>query len=218
MEEAVNHICQPLMGLTVQFFTMLALKLHTKYQIFKIYPLGTENGMLRDMHGIWIVSKPAVDTEGRWGKLLTVSVSYLWGSPWNFPPRLGSQIVHTQNTRFSISTPLSADNGMLHYRERHPLLMKYSKTFFQCMQYVSWAFLCIFLSLMGLTKTFSTKVDPQNAHKMPNCKYPLSTENEILFHNERHPLLMKCFEIFLICMRQLGGAYLCILLPLMCLT
>ena len=45
------------------FHHKLALKLHTKYQIFKMYPLSTENGMLRDMHGIWIISKPAVDTE-----------------------------------------------------------------------------------------------------------------------------------------------------------
>ena len=153
MREAVDSICQLLVGLTLKFSATVGLSncTHTKYQIFNKYPL-------------------------------------------------------------------SADNGMLHYRERHPLLMKYSKTFFQCMQYVSWAFLCIFLSLMGLTKTFSTKVDPQNAHKMPNCKYPLSTENGVLFYNERHPLLMKCFQTFLICTRQMGGAYLCILLPLMCLT
>ena len=197
------------------FHHELALKLHTKYQIFKIYPISTENGMLRDIHSIWIVSKHNLSAEGRWGKLLTVSASHLWSSPFNFPPWFGSQIAHKIP---DFQYPLSTDNGMLHYKERHPLVMKYSKTSFRFVQYMAWAFLCIFLSLMGPMKTFPTKVDPQNAHKMPNCKYPLSTENEILFHNERHPLLMKCFEIFLICMRQLGGAYLCILLPLMCLT
>ena len=139
----------------------------------------------------------------------------LMGHTVRFSNTADSQIAHKIP---DFQYPLSTDNGMLHYKERHPLVMKYSKTSFRFVQYMAWAFLCIFLSLMGPMKTFPTKVDPQNAHKMPNCKYPLSTENEILFHNERHPLLMKCFQIFLICMRQLGGAYLCILLPLMCLT
>ena len=71
---------------------------------------------------------------------------------------------------------------------------------------------------MGLTETFPTKVDSQNAHKMPNFKYPLSTENGVSFYNERHPLLKRCFQPFLKCMRQMGGASLCILVPLMGLT
>ena len=81
-----------------------------------------------------------------------------------------------------------------------------------------WASLCIFLPLVGLTETFPTKVDSQNAHKMPNLKYPLSKENGVSFYNERHPLLKRCFQPFLKCMRQMGGASLCILLPFMGLT
>ena len=61
---------------------------------------------------------------------------------------------------------------------------------------------------------FFTKVDSQNAHKKPNFKYPLSAENEMPLYNERYPLLMKCFWTFLRFMRQMGGASLCILLPL----
>ena len=71
---------------------------------------------------------------------------------------------------------------------------------------------------MGLTKTFSTKVDSQNAHKMPNFRYPLSAENGMSFYNESYPLLMKCFQTFLRCIRQMGGASLCISLPLKGLT
>ena len=83
---------------------------------------------------------------------------------------------------------------------------------------MEWASLCMILPLMGLTKIVSTKVDSQNAHKMPNFKYPLSTENGVSFYNERHPLLKRCFQPFLKCMRQMGGASLCILLPLKGLT
>ena len=93
--------------------------------------------------------------------------------------------------------------------------MKYPKTFFKCIKLIVWASLCIFLPLMGLTETFPTKVDSQNAHKMPNFKYPLSTENGVSFYNERHPLLMRCFQTFLKCMRQMRGASLCIFLPFM---
>ena len=107
---------------------------------------------------------------------------------------------------------------MLCYQERHTLLLKCSKAFFRCIRLVLWASLCIFLPLMGLINTFSTKVDSQNAHKMRNFKYPLSTENGMFFYNERHPLLVRCFQTFLKCMRQMVGASLCILLPLMDLT
>ena len=80
------------------------------------------------------------------------------------------------------------------------------------------ASLCIFLPLMGLTKTCPTNVHSQNAHKMPNFKYPIGTENGTILYNERHTLLMKWFRTFLRCMRQIEGASLCILLPLMVLT
>ena len=96
--------------------------------------------------------------------------------------------------------------------------MKCSKTFLRCINPMVWASLCIFLPLIGLTKTFSTKVDSQNAHKMRNFKYPLSIEIGMFFYNERHPLLMKCFKTFLRCTRQMGGASLCIYLPLIGLT
>ena len=81
-----------------------------------------------------------------------------------------------------------------------------------------WSSLCIFLPLMGLTETISTKVGSQNAHKIPNFKYPLSIENGLPFYDETHPLLMNCSITFLIYMIQMRGASLCILLPLMGLT
>ena len=81
-----------------------------------------------------------------------------------------------------------------------------------------WSSLCIFVPLMGLTETIFTKVGSQNAHKIPNFKYPLSIENGLLFYDETHPLLMNCSITFLIYMIQMRGASLCILLPLMGLT
>ena len=80
---------------------------------------------------------------------------------------------------------LSIENGMLCYQERHPLLMKCSKTFLRCIQPMACSSLCMILPLMGFTEIFFTKVDSQNAHKMPNFKYPLSTENRMLFYNIR---------------------------------
>ena len=96
--------------------------------------------------------------------------------------------------------------------------MKCSKTFLRCINPMVWASLCIFLPLMGLIDKFSTKVGSQNAHKMSNFKYPLSIENGLLFYDDTHPLLMNCSQTFLIYMKQMGGASLCILLPLMGLT
>ena len=107
---------------------------------------------------------------------------------------------------------------MLCYQERYPLPVKCSKTFFRCIKLVVWASLCIFLPLMGHIDTFSTKVDSQNAHKMPYFECPLRIANGMSFCNEKQLLLMKCFQTFLKCMRKMGGAHLCILLPLMDLT
>ena len=98
---------------------------------------------------------------------------------------------YTQNTRFSIPSQ-HRKWDMLCYKERHPLLMKCFKTFFRCIEPMACASWCIFPPFWSLIQTFSTNVHSQNVHKMPHFMYPLSTQNGMLFYNERHPLLMKC--------------------------
>ena len=67
--------------------------------------------MRRDIHSIWIISKAALDIEGRWEKLLTVSASHLRVSPWDFPPWL----THKAHTKYLIFNTLSLNinNGIL---------------------------------------------------------------------------------------------------------
>ena len=55
-------------------------------------------------------------------------------------------------------SPLSTESGMMCYQERYPLLMKCSKTFIRCIKPMIRASLSIFLPLMALTKTFSTRL------------------------------------------------------------
>ena len=175
--------------------------------------------MRRDIHSIWIISKAALDIEGRWEKLLTVSAGHLWVSPWDFPPWL----THKAHTKYLIFNTLSLniDNGILCTRRDISIHCSWSvpkPSLDVLIESMVWASLCIFLSLMDLTETIFTKIDSQNALEMPNFKFPLSTKNWIIFYNERRPSLMQCFKTFLRCMWQMGGASLCILLPLMVLT
>ena len=166
----------------------------------------------RDIHSIWIILKPALDTDRRWEQLSAVSASHLWVSPCNFPPQL-TLINCTQNARFSI--PSQYRTGDTYCATRRGIHCSWSvpKPSLDALSWwYLWASLCIFLPFIGLIQTFSTKVDSQNAYKMPNFKYPLSTENRMSFYNDRHPLLMRCFQTFLKCMRQMRGASLCILL------
>ena len=64
------------------------------------YPLSTESGMLRDIHSIWIVSKPALGTEWRWETFFTVSACHLLVSPCIFSPRLALKL-HTKYQIFN---------------------------------------------------------------------------------------------------------------------
>ena len=59
---------------------------------------------------------------------------------------------------------------------------------------------------MGLNVSFSMAIHFQNAHKMLDFQYPLIAENGMMYHKERHPLLMKCFKPILRCMSPMGGA------------
>ena len=136
----------------------------------------------------------------------------LMGLTMRFSTTVDSQIAHKIP---DFQYPLSTENGVPCYQKRYLLLMKYSKTFIRCNKLKVWAFLYIFLPLMGLTKIISTKVGSQNAFKMPTFKYPPSPENRISFYNERYLLRMKCFQTSLRCTRQMGGTSLCIVLPLM---
>ena len=111
MGEAVDSICQLLMGLTVPFsIAQLTLKLHTKcYQICNKYPLSTEYGMLncKERHPLVMnCSKSFL----RCIKLmvsmrfLMVHLSATDGSHWAiFPPR----VTFNMHTKCQILSTLS---------------------------------------------------------------------------------------------------------------
>ena len=74
------------------------------------------------------------------------------------------------------------------------------------------------ISIIGPIEPFSTKVGSHIVSKMLHFGYNLSTENGMLNCKDRHPLLMKCFKTFLRCIKQMGGASLCIFQTIMGLT
>ena len=71
----------------------------------------------------------------------------------------------------------------------------------------------IFLSPMSHIMPSPTKMDPRIAYQMRNVGYPLSTENAIIYREDRHTLLMKCIKVFLRCMKQMEGSSGSIYLP-----
>ena len=97
-----------------------------------------------------------------------------------------------QNATFWITSQYR--NGMLSCNERHPLLMKCFKTFLRYMRQVKEAPDSVAMSFMGLDMPFLTPVNSQIGHKLPESSYPLSMANGMMYHNERHPLFMKCFK------------------------
>jgi len=112
---------------------------------------------------------------------------------------------YTQNTKYQILrySPLSTLNEMMYCKERHPLLMKYFKTFARYILKLGRTLQSIFKPFIGLTRLFSTDVDSQISHKITVFNYPFSMTNEIFYSGERHPLLMKCLKSLLRYIRKI---------------
>ena len=53
----------------------------------------------------------------------------------------------------------------------------------------------------------SAHVVSQGAHKIPGLEYPLNRGKEIIWYNERHLLLLKCFISFLKYISKVWGAF-----------
>ena len=177
----------------------------------------------RDIHSICIVSKHVLDAERMWEELLTISASHLWVTPCDFPTLLTLKL----HTKYQIFNTLSVQKmGYCATKRDISIHCSWSDPK-PSLDALSWwylrASLCIFLPLMGLTKTCPTI--PMFTLKMHTKCQILSTPSvqkigwcSTMLYNERHTLLMKWFRTFLRCMRQIEGASLCILLPLMVLT
>ena len=54
----------------------------------------------------------------------------------------------------------------------------------------------IYLSIIGPTEPFSTKVGSQIAHKMPHFGYPLSTENVLWDIDLQGEISLIAYEVF----------------------
>ena len=107
-------ICQAPVGLTKLCSTKVDSQIIIKMQVWGILSVCKIGRwtVRRDIHSIWIVSKPALDAEGRWEKLLTVSASHLRVSSCNLPPWL-TLINFTQNNRCSIPSQYKKWDAML---------------------------------------------------------------------------------------------------------
>ena len=62
----------------------------------------------------------------------------------------------------------------------------------------------ITIPLLFKNCVISIKVNSQIAHKMSDLGYTRSTENWVTYSNERHPLLLKWFKLFLRCIGKVG--------------
>ena len=111
--------------------------------------------------------------------------------------------------------PLSTENVMMHCEERHPLLMKYFKTFLRRIGQVGGASRCIFQSFYGSNHVMFNQGWLSNYSQNARFWVPAQYQNGMLNCKERHPLHMKCFKTFLPCTRSIGGAADSIYQPLM---
>ena len=154
-----------LVGFTELCSTKVDSQITNKMQVWgilSVWKIGRWT-VRRDIHSIWIILKPALDTDRRWEQLLTVSASHLWVSPCNFPPQL-TLINCTQNARFSIPSQYRTGNTYCATRRGIHCSWSVPKPSLDALRWwYLWASLCIFLPLMGLIQTFSTNVDSQNA-------------------------------------------------------
>ena len=107
--------------------------------------------------------------------------------------------------------PLSMANGMICYKERHPLFMECFQTILRCTRQMRGASHSICLQLMGLIVPFSTvpkptlKLHPKYQILVP-AQYGRWEAKGMLYHTETQPLLMKCFKTILSCTIQMKEA------------
>ena len=103
--------------------------------------------------------------------------------------------------------PLSKENVMLCYKERHPLLLDYFIPFLNWIRMVGRATSSLYESLMVHNMSF-LPISNIKFHVTVrfNFEYPLSTGNVLLCCKERYSLLMKCFITFLRCMKMVERA------------
>ena len=105
----IVHLLDTHVGLTKLCSTKVDSQITNKMQVLGILSLSAWKivcwAVGRDIHSIWTISKPALDIEWRWERLLTVSASHLWVSPCDFPPRL----THKVHTKYLIFNTLSVN-------------------------------------------------------------------------------------------------------------
>ena len=66
--------------------------------------------------------------------------------------------------------------------------------------------MCVLRPLMGLIELCSTKVESHKLYKIPDVGYAVTVPKWLVFNDERHPLLMKCFKIILRYKREIREA------------
>ena len=59
----------------------------------------------------------------------------------------------------------------------------------------------------GSHRAMFHQVESHKLHKIPDVAYALSVPKWLVFYDERHPLLKKCFKIILRYKREMGEAF-----------
>ena len=104
--------------------------------------------------------------------------------------------------------PFSMGNGMLCYHERHPLLLKLLTILLRCIRNMRAASGSIHEPFPAEIMSFLPRLTFKLHQKIvQGFGYPLSMSNWILYCKKRHSLLMRCFIIFMQCIRNIGGAH-----------
>ena len=120
--------------------------------------------------------------------------------------RLFSTVPQSRASFFIYAPIFYGEDGTVRIENRLPLLMLCFKSFLICTSKIGGASYSICLPFVGHTVLFPTQVNSQISHKMRDFRDPRSAANGIQYCENGHPLLMKCFKSFLICISKIGGA------------
>ena len=131
-----------------------------------------------------------------WEELLAAYISPLWLITCCICPGPRLALICIQTA--SLGYPLSTENEILLYKERHSLLLECLITILICMRKVWGATGSIYQPLTyGSYCAISANIDFKIAHKISDLGCALSMVNGMMCCNERHTLLLKYVITFL---------------------
>ena len=153
MRGAFDSIYLPIMCHTVSFSTQIDSQIAHKIPIFRCH-LSEVNGMIYCNKRHPLLMKCFITFLGcirQMGGASGIIICQFQLPMERFPLRLTLKIVHKM---IDFEYPLPTENGMLYYKERHPLLLKCFTSFFRCIMQMGGAPDSNYQSCVGLTVSF----------------------------------------------------------------